>query len=106
MPEHKLSSRGVAGRIIFLTVAAFLLIYIVAGTSDKKVVANSTETETLQNAPHGVFRGVKTAERFDISPPLSSLKNTRTREERERDEFEDRRTGYEGPLGKQDVDDV
>ncbi len=54
----------------------------------------------------GCIAGITTAERFDVSPPLRSMKvvNNHEAEEKERDEFEDRPTGLEGPYGPQDVD--
>jgi len=53
----------------------------------------------------GIYRGVSTAVRFDISPPLRLIPPAPiVVEERERDEWEDRPTGLEGPLGPQDVD--
>ena len=54
----------------------------------------------------GIFRGVTTAARFDISPPLRTMTGTGTRvkEERERSEFEDLVTGLEGTPGPQDID--
>ena len=53
----------------------------------------------------GIYRGVSTAVRFDISPPLRLMPPAPiVEEERERDEWEDRPTGLEGPLGPQDVD--
>jgi subtilisin-like proprotein convertase family protein len=59
-----------------------------------------------QDNPRGMYRGVKTADRFDVSPPLRTLigKGFPAHEEKERTEFEDLPTGLEGPLGVQDID--
>ena len=81
-------------------IGLFLLIFISTGNT------GSTQSRRVvdQEAGRGMYRGVKTAERFDVSPPLRSMKGTTTKEERERGEFEDRKTGLEGPLGIQDLD--
>ena len=77
--------------------------------ANQDAAATSAQHGT-QDQVRGVYRGVITAERFDISPPLSSLVNEMrgfpVKEERERDEFEDRPTGLEGPFGPQDIDQV
>ena len=59
-----------------------------------------------QDSARGMYRGVKTAERFDVSPPLRSMRlvNSHEEEEKDRDQFEDRKTGLEGPFGLQDID--
>ena len=51
-----------------------------------------------------VFRGVSTAVQFDVSPPLRSIKPVPIVPGQDRDEFENRPTGLEGPLGPQDFD--
>src|SRR5262245_21666442 len=53
----------------------------------------------------GIYRGVSTAVKFDISPPLRSIPPAAfVAEEEEREEWEDRKTGLEGPLGPQRPD--
>ena len=52
----------------------------------------------------GVFRGASIATRYDVSPPLRSIRPKPIKAEGERDEFEDRNTGLEGPLGAQTPD--
>ena len=76
-----------------------------ADASAQGVRAQSAVIKPQENS-RGMFRGVKTAERFDVSPPLRTMKGkvTHEEEEAERDEFEDRPTGLEGPLGLQDLD--
>jgi hypothetical protein len=53
-----------------------------------------------------VFRGVSKAVHFDVSPPLRLIPPVvmAEPEEDDRDEFEERPSGLEGPLGPQDVD--
>jgi hypothetical protein len=51
-----------------------------------------------------VYRGVTRAVRSDVSPPLRSMKPLPARPERDRDEFEERRSGVEGRVGPQDTD--
>ena len=52
----------------------------------------------------GIYRGVSTAVQFDVSPPLRSMTPLPVQPGRDRDEFENRNTGNEGPLGPQDQD--
>ena len=59
-----------------------------------------------QPQARGIYRGVSTAVQFDVSPPLRSIPPQPLRPERDRDEFENRETGLEGPLGPQDKDAV
>ncbi len=54
--------------------------------------------------PKAVFRGVSTAVQFDVSPPLRSIKPLPIVPGEDRDKFENRPTGLEGPLGPQDFD--
>jgi hypothetical protein len=70
------------------------------------VSAGNSPTRGDQSTGHGIFRGVMTATRFDISPPLRTMTATHThaKDERERSEFEDLPTGLERTLGPQDVD--
>src|SRR6478735_3746308 len=81
-----------------VTLSTLLVLNVSAGNSPKH------GNDAGQDTPHGVFRGVTTAARFDISPPVRTMTgaHTRVKEERERSEFEDRSTGLEGPLGPQD----
>ena len=51
-----------------------------------------------------IYRGVSTAVRFDISPPLRTMAGSAARESREREEWEDRPTGLEQPLGEYQPD--
>lgn len=89
-------SFGIAALVLFAMFAIGRLSF----AQDDRHQQPATNSETGR----GYYRGVGTAERFDISPPLRTLRNTTTKEERERDEFEDRPTGLEGPLGPQDMD--
>ncbi len=75
------------------------------GPAGSAVNQQAAEQRT-QDTPHGIYRGVTTAVRFDISPPLRTLQGTPARESREREEFEERSSGLEGPLGPQDIDQI
>ena len=58
-----------------------------------------------ESAASGVFRGVTIATRYDVSPPLRSIRPQPVKaEEEEREEWEDRPTGLEGALGPQTPD--
>jgi len=85
-----------------VTLSALLVLNVSAGNSQKR------GDDSAQSTGHGVFRGVMTAAHFDISPPLRTITGVRTRvkPERERSEFEDLLTGFEGPQGPQDVDSL
>ncbi|MCC6131814.1 MAG: S-layer homology domain-containing protein, partial [Acidobacteria bacterium] len=52
----------------------------------------------------GVFRGISTAVRFDVSPPLQSIKPLPVVQGQDRDKFEERENPFRGPLGPQDLD--
>ena len=86
------------------SVAAVMLLALFVIERLSSAQNNEIHPSSNSDTARGVYRGVGTAVRFDVSPPLRTMKGTKTREERERDEFEDRRTGLEGPFGKQDVD--
>ena len=62
------------------------------------------EPTVPQEERRGVYRGTKTAERFDVSPPLTTLKGFYV--DRDMSEGkEEKKTGYEQrPFGAQDVD--
>jgi hypothetical protein len=59
-----------------------------------------------QPQAQGIYRGVSTAVQFDVSPPLRSMTPLPVQPGRNRDEFENRNTGLEGPLGPQGRDPI
>ena len=65
---------------------------------------NASSSSSGQDMPHGIYQGVRTAVRFDISPPLRTMVGTPARESREREEFEDLPTGLEQPVGPYQAD--
>ena len=76
---------------------SLLILMLLAGAA----MATPSKQETPQ--PAGIFRGVSTAERFDVSPPLRSIKPL-TAPPGTYKEIPDRPTGLEGALGPQDAD--
>ena len=56
--------------------------------------------------PHGIYRGVQRAVKFDVSPPLRSMKPIPPRKYEEREADRDRPSGLEGPLGPQTPDTI
>ena len=57
-----------------------------------------------QDNARGMYRGVQTAVRFDVSPPLRTLTGSPIGKMSKFREFEERSTGNEGALGLQDID--
>jgi len=66
--------------------------------SPNKLADNSTRN-LQQDENRGIYRGVQTAVRFDISPPLRSIKAVGGQPENERTDMDDRPTGFEQPVG-------
>src|SRR5262245_60502614 len=91
---NRLQNRGT---ILFALVAGIAL-------SIKADGAGQTAPQTFA----ATYRGVSTAIRFDISPPLSELAKLRleTPVEIEDERHDDPPSGLEGPLGPQDIDAV
>jgi hypothetical protein len=56
--------------------------------------------------PHGIFRGAQRAVKFDVSPPLRTMKPIAPRKYEEREADRDRLSGLEGPLGPQTPDTI
>ena len=66
-------------------------------------VAAAPAAQGPEVTPAGVFRGVSTAVKFDVSPPLSSIAPLAPQESKPF-EIPERGTGLEGALGPQDAD--
>ena len=102
MSKNKLSSRRVVSFLALITVIGLL---VLSFTTRPNVGSAQSRPVVNQDNARGMYRGVKTAERFDVSPPLRTMPVSPAREELDRDKFEDRtKTGFEGPLGPQDAD--
>jgi hypothetical protein len=79
---------------------------VCAATVAAAVAADSSDASQAP-VTAGVFRGSSIATRYDVSPPLRSIRPRPIKaEEEDRDQFEDRKTGFEGPLGVQSPDAV
>ena len=104
MSKKILSRRTItrAALIAVVVVSSFVLF-----NASGSVGSMQSRPPVNQDNARGMFRGVKTAERFDVSPPLRTMQVAPAKGELDRDKFEDRtKTGYEGPLGPQDADGV
>ena len=66
-------------------------------------VAAAPAAQGPEVTPAGVFRGVSTAVKFDVSPPLSSIAPLAPQESKPF-EIPERGTGLEGAFGPQDAD--
>ena len=66
-------------------------------------VAAAPAAQGPEVTPAGVFRGVSTAVKFDVSPPLSSI-TPLVPQESKPFEIPERGTGLEGAFGPQDAD--
>ena len=79
--------------------------FLCASTAGLAAAAEAPDVSTRPPVTAGVFRGASIATRYDVSPPLRSIRPLPIKAEREeRDEFEDRPTGLEGALGPQTPD--
>lgn len=74
---------------------------VLAVQSTTPVRAQTDESPTVR----GIYRGESKAVRFDVSPPLRSMRVIPPRTSEERD-FDERPSGLEGPLGPQDRDPI
>ncbi len=92
----------------FIFVVGLLLgLFTIDRLSTAQDLSSEREAKpTPQNTGRGLYRGVTTAVRFDVSPPLREMKGTVAFEEPERGKFEERLTGFEGPPGPQDIDEA
>jgi hypothetical protein len=69
------------------------------------VLVTASASGAAEPKQSAVYRGVSTAVKFDISPPLRSIPpQPAVEEEEERDKFEERRSGLEKPVGPGGVD--
>ncbi|CAN5341281.1 hypothetical protein BH10ACI3_BH10ACI3_24230 [soil metagenome] len=87
---------------VVLSLGAFGIIAWQVGAQNRSTVPAPPTTPQVEG--RGEFRGASTAERFDVSPPLRSMKIILSTKERDRDEFEERENENAGPLGPQTPD--
>ena len=88
-------------RLRSVAIGAFLCV----STTGSAVAAEAPDVSARPPVKAGVFRGASIATRYDVSPPLRSIRPLPIKaEEEERDAFEDRPTGLEGALGPQTPD--
>lgn len=78
-----------------------ILFVAVLGVST--VFARTDEAPAVPVVPSGIYRGVSTAVKFDVSPPLSSISSGEIKAG-DAVELPERNSGLEGALGPQDVD--
>lgn len=76
-----------------------LLLAALQGTTEVRA-----ETDDASPAVVGIYRGVSTAVRFDVSPPLRSIPPAEPKPRRRLREIPEPPTGLEGAPGPQDVD--
>ena len=90
-------------RLLFSS--TLLLIFAVVLAVSLGVSGVAAQTPDGSDAVAGIYRGVSPIERFDVSPPMSSIEAEAPKagEFYEIPEFD---SGLEGPLGPQDVDAV
>jgi hypothetical protein len=81
--------------LLFLTLFSVMALAVMA-------LAGGGVGAAQPDIPHGIYRGVSTAVKFDISPPLRDLAPAEFTPPAA--EIPERATGLEGPLGPQDVD--
>jgi hypothetical protein len=70
------------------------------------VAAAEGPQDKAPQQPHGIYRGVQRAVKFDVSPPLRSMKPIPPRKYEEREADRDRPSGLEGPAGRQTPDTI
>ncbi|MFN0279951.1 MAG: cohesin domain-containing protein [Pyrinomonadaceae bacterium] len=104
MPKNQLSSRLIVGRLAPAAVIGVLFFLFM--TTGNVVSTQSNSVVNQDFSARGMYRGVKVAERFDVSPPLTTLIGYPAKEERERSKFEERNNIRSGPLGPQEPDEA
>ncbi|MFZ1265204.1 MAG: hypothetical protein WAU95_01980, partial [Anaerolineae bacterium] len=88
----------------FLASCSLVLIMIVVMVPSLVVPALAAPTAQGSEVPTGIYRGVSTAVRFDISAPLRSITPLLPKPAEGFSEIPERPTGLEGALGPQDAD--
>ena len=94
-PARDMRPRQLANRVLAGVLAAAACAPVATGAS-----SGTDSTPVVV----GVYRGVSIATRFDVSPPLRSMRPLPIAAEEEHSDLEDRPTGLEGPLGPQSPD--
>ena len=108
IPVKSKEKHGKSNSVLFfsiLIVLCFIIAFSMMIVPDTAAKGNNTKRRNDNGVVKGTYRGVFTAVKFDISPPLSEIKpippnGICTRKEDEDAEF------IQGPLGKQDMDAV
>ena len=87
----------------FLASSSLVLIMIVVMIPSLITPVGAAPVPQGADTPAGIYRGVSTAVKFDISPPLRSI-TPLVAPESKPFEIPERGTGLEGALGPQDAD--
>ncbi|MFZ0544248.1 MAG: carboxypeptidase regulatory-like domain-containing protein [Candidatus Promineifilaceae bacterium] len=95
----------------FILITLFVLIIVSSGSALNKAEAVSDRelsgsSQSGEEVTSGIYRGVSTAMKFDVSAPLSELAAQAASQPVVATEIPERDTGLEGPLGPQDVDPI
>ncbi len=83
-----------------LTLALLLALSLLGGLQPSRAASPAQDDQPQANV---IYRGVSTAVKFDISPPLREIKPIAVKPDGVT-EIPERASGLEGPLGPQDVD--
>jgi len=89
----------------FIGLTALILFALLIDGQFSSAQNNANKAPVMPDEPvQGTYRGISTAVRFDISPPLRSMQNTTTPDIIDRSKFEERRPKFGEPMDPQDID--